>query len=411
VTDIAYRDFLSPTASLLSIAYGRTSGGPEEPVEVGRFSAIDHIVRGNVHTFGVDNITDLGVASRNAAGQIAMSFFPGDGNRVVQSPFLLAEPDGKVHVPLLTALGSLRQRAGGEELHNDLAVLAYDPPDFLENEPDEVTFEKATSALRLWALSGTGEADFDAAATVVCDMPKGSIFLPGFEETSSLVVSGAGAGAQGRAFAAAPFARRRPDGGVELGSVVVEARFDGGACQVLDEDNPPFSGMGQLLFRVQTADLDGDDEPEVLALLRAYDPDTLGDYISTLTPGGPPISPESSIFVIFWDGDLGSGGVLAPTFPPGQPGTVSDFTTGDIDGDSIPEVIVVGSERAVVYSLGPDKRSLVVRGTLGVDAAGADAVLLTDADGDGVNDLVVAKGGLRYFKGQPRPEVVNRTRE
>ena len=194
----------------------------------------------------------------------------------------------------------------------------------------------------------------------------------------------------------------------DFGSILVEVRFDGqGGCEVLGGESPPFAGTGKLLFRVQTANLDGDDEPEVLALLRSYDPMKLGEQLGNLTPGGPPISAESSHLVVFWDGVLGSGAELLPNMPPGQPGTVSDFTTGDIDGDARPEVIVVGSESAVVYSLGPDGESLVVEGSLGADAAGAEAVLLADADGDGVNDLVVSKGGLRFYKGQPRPELVN----
>lgn len=407
VNDIAYQDALSQTESHLSIAYGRTAGGPEDPVEIGRFSSIDHVVSGNAHNFGVDNITDLGVAGRGAGDEITMSFFPGDGNRVVQSPFLLTEEiTQKVHVPLLTALGSLRARAAGAELHNDLAVIAYDIPQILEGDPEE--FEKSTNALRLWGLFGTGEADFDTAATVVCNMPRGSVFFPGFEETLSLVVASAEAGERGRVFAAAPRVTPDPEKGVDFGSILVEVRFDGqGGCEVLGGESPPFAGTGKLLFRVQTANLDGDDEPEVLALLRSYDPMKLGEQLGNLTPGGPPISAESSHLVVFWDGVLGSGAELLPNMPPGQPGTVSDFTTGDIDGDARPEVIVVGSESAVVYSLGPDGESLVVEGSLGADAAGAEAVLLADADGDGVNDLVVSKGGLRFYKGQPRPELVN----
>ena len=408
VDDIAYHDAISKSKSLLSIAYGRTAGGPEEPVEVGRFSGIDHIVRGNVHTFGIDNITDLGVASRSAAGKIAMSFFPGDGNRVVQSPFLLTEASGKVHVPLLTALGSVRERAAGEELHNDLAVLAYNPPQISQEEPTEVQFEKATTALRLWGLFGTGEADFDTTASVFCDMPRGALFLPGFEETASLVVSRAETRRAGRVFAAVPSATLHPDGkGADVGSILVEAVLKpGGTCEVIDAKAPPFAGKGELLFRVQTANLDGDGEPEVLALLRTYDPEELGERVLNAAPGKQ-ISPVSSRLVIFWDGVLGSGAELALNIPPGQPATVSDFTTGDIDGDGRPEVIVVGADKAVVYRLGPDAASLVVDRSLDADAAGADAVLLADADGDGVKDLVVARGGLRFFKGQPRPEVKN----
>ncbi len=416
VNDIAYQDSLSPEESLLSVAYGRTAGGPEEPAEIGRFLGIEHIVQGNAHNFGIDNITDLGVQSRNAAGKLTMSFFPGDGNRVVQSPFLLTGTTGIVHLPLLTALGPLRARGPGEELHNDLAALAYIAPQISDKDSEDEVFEKVTSALWLWGLFGTGEADFDTTASLFCPMPKGSIFLPGFEETTSLVVSSAPAGERGRVFATSPFARKLPGGGVELGSILVEARFDGGTCEVMDAKDPPFSGMAQLLFRVQTADLDGDDQPEVIGLLRGYDVEELGKHIENLTPGGPPISPESSHLVIFWDGVLGNGAELLPNMPPGQPGTVSDFTTGDIDGDGRPEVIVVGSENAVIYSLGPDGESLVAEGTLGSrapdapptpDAAGADAVLLADADGDGVNDLVVSKGGLRFYKGRPRPELVN----
>lgn len=411
VNDIAFQDALSPEESFLMIAYGRTAGGPEEAVEAGRFSAIEHIVTGNVHAFGIDNITDLGVASENAAGAKTTSFFPGNGNRVVQSPFLLTEPSGLVHAPLLTSLGFLREREEGE-LHNDVAILATVPVEIDAGDSLEVAFKKVTSAQRVWGLRGNGDAEFDTTASVFCEMPRGAFFFPGFEQASAITVSGAQAGKRGRVFVAAPHATLYLDQGkADVGSILVEAWFDEENCGFLDVDAPAFAGRGELLYRVRAVHLNDNDEPEILAVLRSFEPDELGKQLASVGAGGPPIKPTKSRFVIFWDGFIGSGGELAPSAPADQPNLVNDYAVGDLDGDAIPEVIVTGEEGTVAYSLGADGASLVAGRALSMGDRGADGVLVADADGDGVNDVVMARGGLRFFKGIPKPEVTTATDE
>ena len=409
VNDIAFQDALSPEESFLMIAYGRTAGGPEEAVEAGRFSAIEHIVTGNVHVFGVDNITDLGVASENAAGAKTTSFFPGNGNRVVQSPFLLTEPSGLVHAPLLTSLGFLRERPEGE-LHNDVAILATVPVEIDAGDSLEVAFEKLTSAQRVWGLRGTGDAEFDTFGSVFCEMPRGAFFFPGFEQASAITVSAAQAGERGRVFVAAPRAALFLDQGkAEVGSILVEALFDEESCTILDAENPAFAGAGEMLYRVRAVHLNDNDEPEILAVLRSFDPDELGKQLASVGEGGPPIKPTKSRLVVFWDGVLGSGGEMAPITPVDQPDGVNDYAVGDLDGDGIPEVLVAGEERTVVYSLAPDGGSLVLGRGLSIGDRGADGILVADADGDGVNDVVMARGGLRFFKGVPKAEVTTTT--
>lgn len=109
---------------------------------------------------------------------------------------------------------------------------------------------------------------------------------------------------------------------------------------------------------------------------------------------------------MFWDGALGEGETLTPYMPDGQPELVNDFTIGDIDGDGKPEVLVVGAGPAASYSLGDDGRSFKAGPPLDLDLGDARAVLLADADGDGVKDLAVASGSqLQLYKGASKPAV------
>lgn len=415
VSDIAFHDMLSTNESLLMIAYGRPSAGPEEPLEIGSFPDIHSIATGNVRTFGTDAITDLGVVS-TLGGTLSLSFFPGAGNRVMQTPYLLTDKLNHVHLPIQTGLGFLRPWDGGDEAHNDVVALAFQPFAVDEMSDPLAVLEQYRSAMHVWGLFGAGEASFSAVDTATCPMPHGAFFLPSIREASSLVVNEAPLGSAAQVLVVTPSIDLNKDGTaiLDVTALVSTAHFQGnGACSV---DKPLHLDPGQLLFRMRAVDLNGNGTPEVLGIQGDYENAYLSNLLfspNSAEPGAEPASGTgidgqiTSKLVIFWDGNMGQGDKLVPTVPEGQPETVSDYAIGDFDGDGRPEVVVVGPSGSLVYRVSESGDALEMSplGT-SLDLAGSRAVLLADADGDGVKDMVVAAGSLlEIWKGIPKREV------
>jgi hypothetical protein len=413
INDIAFQEALSSTESYLMIAYGKPFGGPEVPQQVGVFPDIHSIVSGNVLTFGADAITDLGVLSSfettadvsSIKEAFAVSFFPGSSDRFLQAPFLLAEPpDNRLEVPIQTSMGFLRAWApgGSEEAHNDVAILAYSPPQY---DPKMNKLDQDVDALRLWGLFTTGDADFQAGNSTSCHLPKGAFFFPGLRETLSVAVSPASIGQKGKTYVTAPEVGNYMDvQHATIRAILADATFeDTTKCSFQSTFH---TGEGELLFRLKSLELNGNDAPEVLAVRKKFSAAQLlqiAQQASMPGGGGAFVGAVTSELVVLWDGQLGDNGNLAPYVPPGQPKTVTDYTVGDIDGDGVPELLVVGQDGAVGYKLGADKKSLQPSSAPLPDLAGAKAVLYADANGDGVLDLVVAQSGLQFFKGEPKP--------
>lgn len=386
LTDLAFQDVLTADQEeLLMIAFGRPSGGPEEPVEVATFRKIEHIVQGNVHIFGVDNITDLGVVGQDVDGELALSFLPGAGNRILQTPFLLSESvQNRVQLPLQTAVGVLRPRAdtADDPLHNDVAALSADPEIFANTMggPDQAVLGQLT----LWGLFGTREADFEEENNVSCTLPEQSILFTGDTDFNAIVVSQAPAGETGRVFVATLVLHDLGDT-VEFGSTLSEAiMMPGAGCEL---PISWFAGAGRSLSRVRAVDLDGNGQPEILARLG-------DDNLGTLE------------LAVFWDGDLSEG--VEPYILPDQPGAIVDYATGDLDGDGALDLYLLTSGGPARYVLGDEPRTLALGEEIRADLFGATAVLIADVDGDGVNDVAARSGSqLQVFRGIPRPEVDN----
>lgn len=412
VNDIAYQDDVSASESRLMIAYGRTSGGPEAAAEIGSFPNIQAISTGYVDAFGSDGITDLGVIGRDTATSIlSLSFFPGAGNRVLMSPYLLADLKNAVNVPIQTGVGSLRPAGnGGAASHNDVAVLAVLPPELIPGEPDAVVYEKLAKSMRVWGLFGVGEASFAGEETAICEMPFGAFFLPALREASAVVVPNQ----DGQALIVTPHIEPSGDANAPVNVLagVTTAHFTGAkGCKV---DSARTLAPGQLLFRPRLLDLNGKGKPEVVAILSEYKPQYLSDLLLGKQSPVDPTTGEAtddgkpaSKLVVFWDGELGPGDVLNPYSPDGQPAHVADFTAGDFDGDGQPELLLVSDAGVTAYKATEAGDALVeVPGLVGMDLAGTRAALLADADGDGVKDLAIVQSSqLQIWRVLPKREV------
>lgn len=435
VDDIAFRDAQIDTKSRLMIAYGRAEGGPAEPVQIGTFPAIDRIVSGNVHAFGSDNISDLGVTTGNLEAKAAvdspveetipaikLSLLPGAANRFIVAPFFLTDlSTGTFDVPLQTALGTVRAESDEGGTHNDLAVLAEAP---IQSDIDIIStkgLREASRSLRLWALFGAGEGEFSEAHTATCRLSEGPFFSPGQEQALAIVAPGVTAkGEDGTVFLSAPYVQisgEAPKETVVVRAIVEEVGFHSKVPGECAERKQYLTDPGELLYRVKMVDLNQNGMPELIAIKKRYNADQLAGRLSghpVPDDDGKLMEPGSSELVVFWDSTK-SGAALAPYVVPGPAYMkVDDYTIADADSDHSKGILLVGSAGQIRYVLGPDGHSLSADIPFADEntpsqpvpskAGLATAVLIIDADGDGVKDLVTVKDGatLQYFKGRPK---------
>ncbi|MFO0586893.1 MAG: VCBS repeat-containing protein [Polyangiaceae bacterium] len=418
VNDLAFQDALSSQSSLLQVSYGRTSGGPETPVEIGRFKDIQAIGAGNTLALGVDSITDLGVIS-TISDVLSLSFFPGAGNRLMQTPYLLstnADPDkaenGKINIPLATQLGFLRARdaANGEEVEKDVAIIAYAPPDITPQDGVFEQTQKTLKAFRLWGLFGAGDGLFEAQETIHCKLPEGAVALPQLSLATSIMFEGADPAKAAPTWLALPFVTLPSlESGFSITTMVASATFDTDAATcAVDGEGAHYTEEGHVLLRTRMIDLNGNGKPEIVGVLATFSDGYLQSLVqSNSTPGeGGFQGIKEAQLVVVWDGDFGSGPTISFYQPDGQPAEVNDFAVGDIDGDGRPEVLLAGRGLSAVYSISDDGKSFKNGPPLTIDIADARAVTLADADGDGALDLAVSSGSqVQIYKGDTKAAV------
>ncbi|HEV8247586.1 MAG TPA: FG-GAP-like repeat-containing protein, partial [Polyangiaceae bacterium] len=162
----------SDTSDILSVAFGRITGGPEEARGLGRPGSIEHLeVTQFTSLFGVlDATKDLGVLSRDPEDQsLNFAILQGSTRRQLQAPFFLFIPgsfateSSEIFDPVSLALGRFVDRdpsgasvptiaTSGE--HRDIAVAAFSTADASLSPPT-----------RLWLLDSEGEAELALSRT------------------------------------------------------------------------------------------------------------------------------------------------------------------------------------------------------------------------------------------------------
>jgi hypothetical protein len=153
--------------------------------------------------------------------------------------------------------------------------------------------------------------------------------------------------------------------------------------------------------RPVVTDLDGDGRLDILAMTG------IGELVALWgESGGGPLEPERSLKIQKLLEPAACPGGAAPPCT-GRPG----FAVVELDGSALPEVITVAPARFEVYDVREDRALVKMAAPLGGDlqrfapAEQADytAVTAGDFDGDGVDDIAVARATTFFvvFRGKP----------
>lgn len=395
----------------VDVAFGRLHGGPEPPVEVGRFGKAEDVQSAVTGVFGpADGFADIGVYSKsgNAARQ-NVSFVSGSPDRLLTAPFAVTKTQaGTSSTNVTQTLGVTVAELTGDG-HPDLAALVVN-----RNDAAGPTAANVTFGYELWVVPVTGDAQLDQATLV----PATAALETGTAATAELV--------------------RTRWGWDEARLAAIDVRPESPA---LDEIailvpplvaalNAPALGRGQVML----AQVD----PVTKALTTLGSPVTLGWVQLPVDTEGIPTVLRAKTNWKLRAADVDDDGATdlamivdeqegrrvellfnhrdgtvdtSPTVVALPNGAVArDVTIANVDGDKEKELVVLTDKGVYVAKVTRGEgspatatRSVAVTGPVisATDAAGAVAVVAGDFDGDRIDDLAISGGGtLKSFKGK-----------
>lgn len=374
VTDVAIGessgDMSEDGQDRLSIAFGRSFGIPEPPIEVARFTSIRQLVGARYERS--DAIEELGVVADEGNLQ-SISVLYGQTGRKPFTPFGLEliddpatqGPEG-ADVPIASVTGQFTA-----DDHPDIAAIGV-------HELCDVS----DCAARLWLLPSTGAARLTAS--------KPSAYLP--PEMRMITVA---PGAPGPALLVFPVALDLDDDGIDelvllssrgkQGTGAWSARPDTAGTGWQNTDAPlTLVGSTSLSLAVESnplvADLDGDGHKDLVLILVGTD--------------------TAKKVAIAWNDGAGGLTLAEPTVL--SMGKEEPSAFGLLTADAAGARLVVATDTGlyVASTSAGARRSLSM--TRVAEVSGARSVAGGDVTGDGVEDLVVAvEGGIRVFHGEP----------
>ncbi|MFW5740142.1 MAG: FG-GAP repeat domain-containing protein [Myxococcota bacterium] len=365
VPDLAVGLLGTAKSDALAISYGRVHQPPEPLVSVASFATIDQVVA--AHFDYSDGVEELGVVALNDEDMQTVTVFLSSGGRQLLAPFgLIGAPAGP----------SPEAEVEGSPL--SIALDDYNGDSHLDVASFALVGSTCTSnncKFRLWVTPAYEEAELSSSA-----------FGPELPDEVQPLSTSEEFGVEIAAFAAAWDVDT--DG---LRDVLLLAPWkpDSNESAVwwakLDEADMGL-GTAQLLTRGPVrlfaksypvvADLDGDEQPDVLALGMAA-----GDRQLVTAWGSAGI-------------DLSHPEVFSlPEEPLG-------FALIQADTDDLLELIVTGQESVYLMQRGPAApRQWEPRRIEGMD--GGTSVAARDIDGDGIDDIAIADElGVRTYRGK-----------
>ena len=378
-------------------AFGRTSGGFEQPTKLGDLRLVEHMIAGRVA--GGDSTDDILVLSRPSPKRLAVAPISGSASRQLVAPYFLAFADTSEDVveTITTEVGALvAGQFGGSEEERQFAVVTSDVEGkdlrfwLVQASGDQVDMDAKLHSSQATEPSGVdcGECVFAAVDTDADGVDELVVFatavsaadgqvLPFRSSISEWVVSNDKDGKLGFETASTPTE-------VDDSFALTFARV---------------SATGPVnIPRVK--DLDGDGNDDVV-LLANTDPRT--DQIDGLLSGE---------LVIFWnDGAMTPDNMARLT---SETYAVVDFTLLQADADPELEIVVSTEERASLFlSLRVIDIDTNARTITPLDEAPElpvqddvpvfpESLVSGDFDGDGVGDIATGDFiGYTVLRGVP----------
>lgn len=385
----------------LSVLFGRSVGGPEDPQHIGDLGSIQEIRVGYV--IGGDGINDVAVVSAGDPSP-TLAVLPGDGTRRLHAPFLLYSPLYDVHDPMGMTLKmpvpSLPQRIAGGDFdgdgHVDIAVIAEEQPPApnLPAPGDPPVLTEGLKA-RVWRVLSSGDAVLKPES-----MGEYPNYRDTFDKPMSLVAVNLDAPASGPGDPdeLVLFVRT-----VEWVDQVITLRVGDTALQPLSfEAGEPadllyISQNDQAIDApIQVHDLDLNDRKDIALT------NWRGELVVLWNDGA--ITPENRLQVL-----LPGAGEIANLEVP-----IQDFTFAELDGAAPPELVYMTPTglRAVRFTVpdgatrptGVEEMILATDPSTGEAASvGGRAVFAFDADHDGLTDIAIAgQDGISLMRGRER---------
>lgn len=402
---------------VLSVAFGQRGQPPTAPVPIGRFERIQHIIAsvlGEPASTSLDTLADIGVASAPlSGGSTSISILFGNTSRQLLSPYGLTDPRcGLRALSLGQVTGHFVPSSGASPTPLDLVSVAIELPQQSGGSQDGDTLDlEPNKNVRIWTLAANSPKSFQTPL-LSPELPTEAYFLRTERElreqlaaTGSILEVFAQTGAHFGAQLAAGDIDRAADGLDEVVIAMPYATSEGelnsrGALMVarstllpaeVGEVGGPYyyltvDASRTVLFdrpvlrnaRTELADMDGDGHLDLLLLSAGF--------------------AGASELLVFWND--GSGGFSAPQAVAGVT-SPRGFATINADGDTRRDVIAVGEEAAwIIRSPAGSPRQLAAAPLPA--AMGGRAVSVGEIDGDGVEDVVVARNNqLNVFFGTP----------
>jgi hypothetical protein len=416
IADVVFSEQLPGGGDNLAVAFGQPFGAPGSPVSIGQLGTVTDILALDMVRFGVDAIKDMLVvtAEKDKDDKIVESIavFAGSSDRQLQSPLRLNLDKDTDSVVFSVVVGQF----DGEDGHPDLAAIGQDG------------FNSANPVLqsgnRMWLVPVTGDAQIETTK------PASSEPLPdGFQIRDGLIAAVNLDSAQGddELIMLAAYSGPNPEPiptkfgalGIARATVVGDRKvfvlqgslqptrlgwlsaMTGGSYDNMTgnkteggnpgEDVPPPVGSEEMIGnaggQIRVVDVDGDKLMDVIAT---------GLYADMQSAEPTP----QRLIAVFRN--TGSGTLdVNDAFEIASPSTelIQGFAFMQADTDPELEIVILTRHEAWMVQLDLKGKKLGEKKNLTTVKGGFDA-LVSDYDGDGIQDLVVVgEGGLFYHAG------------
>ena len=390
----------------LFVAYGKLSGGPSAPEPIGRFPGVKQLTTGVIRVGNEtpDALADIGVIGSSATAEL-VSIVRGSTDRRLLSPYQLTRVDAEQRIlqaaSIAAAVGEFDAAPGA-----DLAVLAVGPRAGADGTPAVLA--------SLWSVPGFGDAGSSPRATEGLTLGRANdeARLPFDVRTASMAAIDLDAPSENARQEIVLVARPRStligeDLTTGPGKLIV-ARMTGDTWESAEEVELGGRVGSVIPWKVEAVDIDGDGADDLVVLYEEGGSTTVSVHFNhrdgRLDPAPIKLTLPDRVIVDFAalqaDGNPNKELVLMTRDP-----QLPSEGAPESDRSGLHLVHVV--ERAFSSPSGP----LTEGGASGASArklpgasgrGSGDGVAAGDVDGDGVDDLIVQRGGaLIVLQGLP----------